>query len=54
MRYLDTQTSAGTLLKSNGNKVVVLGFPLEAISSEAAKNSLMKQIFTFFGVDFKK
>lgn len=54
MRYRDTQTSAGTLLKSNVNKIVVLGFPLEAISSDAAKNSLMKQIFTFFGVDFKK
>lgn len=54
MRYRDTQTSAGTLLQSNGNKVVVLGFPLEAIYSETAKNALMKQLFTFFGVEFKK
>lgn len=54
MRYHDTQTSAGTLLKSNGNKVVVLGFPLEAIPSTNQKNALMKQLFTFFGVEFKK
>jgi hypothetical protein len=54
MRYRDTQTSAGTLLKANGSRVVAFGFPLEAIPSEAAKNVLMKQLFTFFGVELKK
>lgn len=54
LRYFDTQTSAGTLLKANGQKIVVLGFPIEAISSTNQKNALMKQLFTFFGVEFKK
>lgn len=54
MRYIDTQTSAATLLRSNGSKVVAFGFPLEAIVSDNAKTILMKQIFSFFGVEVKK
>jgi hypothetical protein len=54
MRYKDTQTSAATLYENNGSKVVVFGFPLEALNSDQQKTQLLKQVFSYFGVEFKK
>ena len=50
LRYSDTNISAGTFLNKNGNKVIVVGFPIESILNEAEKVNLMRQIIQIFNI----
>ncbi len=47
LRYSENNTSAGVIYTGN-YKTFILGFPFEAITSEAERNKMMKQIIEFF------
>lgn len=48
MRYDGSQAPAAVAFAPTSHRAVTLGFPFEAIRSESARNSLMKQIIAFF------
>lgn len=48
MRYTENNIPAATAFAPESHRAVVLGFPFEAIKSDDARKSLMKQILNFF------
>jgi len=48
MRYGENNLVAGTAFDAGAYRTVVLGFPFETVSDASARESLMKQILTFF------
>ncbi|MDE6702823.1 MAG: xanthan lyase, partial [Muribaculaceae bacterium] len=48
MRYTENNIPAATAFAPATHRAVVIGFPFEAIKSDDARKSLMKQILNFF------
>lgn len=48
MRYTENNIPAATVYAPETHRAVVIGFPFEAIKSDDARKSLMKQILNFF------
>ena len=48
MRYSENNLVAATATAFDGYRTVVIGFPFETITGDAARASLMSQILNFF------
>lgn len=48
LRYRDTRISAGTWMDKGTYRSVAIGFPIEAVTDESARDRLMKNILEFF------
>ena len=49
LRYRDTRISAGTWLDNGTYRSIAIGFPIETVTDQEARNTLMKTVLDFFG-----